>query len=102
MNRRRWITASLVLGVIAVVAAGMLAGSAGGTDTAAVDQVAAQGYVPWATPLFSPGAGLEAGLFALQAGLGAVALAACVWGLRRRSRMRGGRPATSMQGAPRR
>lgn len=68
-----------------------------GTDSAAIEQIQAAnpGYQPWFTPFFQPASGeVEAGLFALQAGLGAGALGFAIVGLRRR---RQAQPAPAIQ-----
>lgn len=47
----------------------------GGTDAAATAQLEEAGHEPWFEPLMPPAGGeIESGLFALQAGLGGVAL----------------------------
>lgn len=47
----------------------------GGTDAAATQQLEEAGHEPWFEPIMPPAGGeIESGLFALQAGLGGIAL----------------------------
>lgn len=58
----------------------------GGTDAAATEQLEEAGHEPWFEPIMPPAGGeIESGLFALQAGLGGVALGYVFGRLRGRS-----------------
>lgn len=84
----------LGLALVVVVAVSVVVGSQAsadgrfvGTDSAATAQIQATnpGYQPWFTPFFHPGsAEAEAGLFAVQAGIGGAILGLVILGLRRR------------------
>ena len=79
MRRRRHLTtALLVLAVVALFAVPLLvdggASEYGGTDAAVTEDLEAGGYMPWFDSLFNPTGQVESGLFALQAGIGGLAL----------------------------
>lgn len=79
--RRRWVTAALVVALVALVAtAGFLGRHGGfeGTDAQVSQALEGQGYRAWFAPVFSPSGEVESGLFALQAGLGGVLLGYCL------------------------
>lgn len=94
-----WITAALVTALVAIFAISLMVaprghapeGEAfGGTDAKAVEIMQEHGAEQWFKPLFEPGSGeVEAGLFALQAALGAGVLGYALGNLNgRRSRKR--------------
>lgn len=63
----------------------------GGTDAAATEQLEEAGHEPWFEPLMPPAGGeIESGLFALQAGLGGLALGYVFGRLRGRDATRAG------------
>ncbi|MGO1165002.1 MAG: energy-coupling factor ABC transporter substrate-binding protein [Janibacter sp.] len=63
----------------------------GGTDAAATEQLEKAGHEPWFEPLMPPAGGeIESGLFALQAGLGGIALGYVFGRLRSRAPRREG------------
>ena len=78
MNRRSLVNALIVVAVVALFAIPLLVdgGTAeyGGTDAAVTEDLEAGGYTPWFDSLFSPAGEVESGLFALQAGIGGLAL----------------------------
>jgi cobalt/nickel transport protein len=85
------IAAILVLLAVALWLGGRAASGGGeafgGSDAAATQQLEEAGHVPWFDPVLPPAGGeIESGLFALQAGLGGLALG-YVFG-----RLRGRRP----------
>jgi cobalt/nickel transport protein len=78
VNRRSLVNALIVVAVIALFAIPLLVDGGtsgyGGTDTAVTEDLEAGGYTPWFDSLFSPAGDVESGLFALQAGIGGLAL----------------------------
>lgn len=78
MNRRSLVDALIVVAVIALFAIPLLVDGGTseyrGTDTAVTEDLEAGGYTPWFDSLFSPAGEVESGLFALQAGIGGLAL----------------------------
>ena len=78
MNRRSLVNLLLVLAVVALFAVPLLLDGGrsgyGGTDAAVTEDLEAGGYTPWFDSLFSPAGEVESGLFALQAGIGGLAL----------------------------
>ena len=79
MTRRRLTTALLVLAVVALFALPLVIDGGtsdyAGSDSQAAEAVEGSGYTPWFESVFSPSsAEVESGLFALQAGLGGLAL----------------------------
>ncbi|MGB7963814.1 MAG: energy-coupling factor ABC transporter substrate-binding protein [Propionicimonas sp.] len=92
--RKSAVNVLLGLVLVAVVAVSFVIGGQtspdgrfAGTDATAVEQIQAAnpGYQPWFTPFFQPASGeVEAGLFALQAGIGGTILGFAIVGLRRR------------------
>ncbi|WP_226344675.1 energy-coupling factor ABC transporter substrate-binding protein [Agilicoccus flavus] len=108
---RRLVDAALLAGVVALVVLGLVLGSPrssggegekfGGTDAAITQELDASGYEPWFEPIFAPSSGeVEAGLFAVQAGLGAGVLGYCLGALRTRARYRRAADATATPSAP--
>ena len=94
MVGRRGVTVIIALIVLVMLVALYLGGRAsagadepfGGTDAAATEQLEEAGHEPWFEPLFPPAGGeVESGLFALQAGLGGIALGYVFGRLRGRS-----------------
>lgn len=92
---RGWVTSAAIIAAIIVLfgvsfALGnhLMAGTEfGGTDAAAAEAIAATGYRPWFTSLFTPGSSeVESGLFALQAALGAGVLGYVIGWFRARSK----------------
>lgn len=90
------LTLGLLAAVVALWVVPMLLGSSldepfAGTDAQATALVEETGYQPWFTPIFQPSGEVEAGLFALQAALGAALLAYILgrWHCRRLRRARG-------------
>ena len=101
MLGRRGIALVLALIVLLFVVALHLGGRAsasadepfGGTDAAATAELEEAGHEPWFEPLMPPAGGeIESGLFALQAGLGGIALGYVFGRLRGRSRRAHGDP----------
>ncbi len=92
---RAWVTWVLAAVVVVVFAASMVIARLnspdtefGGSDSAAVETLEADGVEPWFRPLFEPGsAEVESGLFALQAAIGAgiIGYALGALGARRRA-----------------
>jgi cobalt/nickel transport protein len=78
VNRRSLVNALIVVAVVALFAIPLLVdgGTAeyGGTDAAVTEDLEAGGYTPWFDSLVSPANEVESGLFALQAGIGGLAL----------------------------
>jgi len=78
VNRRSLVNVLIVVAVVALFAIPLLVdgGTAeyGGTDAAVTEDLEAGGYTPWFDSLFSPAGEVESGLFALQAGIGGLAL----------------------------
>jgi cobalt/nickel transport protein len=78
VNRRSLVDLLIVLAVVALFAVPLLvdggASEFGGTDAAVTEDLEADGYTPWFDSLFSPAGEVESGLFALQAGIGGLAL----------------------------
>ena len=103
MTRRRWIDVALVAVLFLLIAGSFVIGRSvgdgefAGTDATATERVEGDGHEPWFTPLFEPeSAELESGLFALQAGLGGIALGYCIGRLHaRRHREAEGSPAAT-------
>jgi len=71
------ITVLIVLFVIPLII--IPSANLGGTDNAASNIIASQGYTPWFKPIFTPPASLEPILFGVQALIGASIIAYIVW-----------------------
>lgn len=74
--------------VLALVLGGRAAGDGeafAGSDGAATAQLEEAGHSPWFEPIFAPAGEVESGLFAMQAGLGGLALGYVVGRLRGRA-----------------
>jgi cobalt/nickel transport protein len=78
VNRRSLVDALIVVAVVALFAIPLLIDGGtseyGGTDAAVTEDLEAGGYTPWFDSLFDPAGEVESGLFALQAGVGGLAL----------------------------
>lgn len=102
MSRKQFIllTSALLLAITAVFALSLWLNrhvpedsSFVGTDSAATAHIETTNpeYVPWFSPIFSPGSGeVESGLFALQAAIGAGVLGFAIGALWQRHRTAGG------------
>ncbi|WP_311208397.1 MULTISPECIES: energy-coupling factor ABC transporter substrate-binding protein [unclassified Aeromicrobium] len=97
MRRFHYINGAIAVAIVLLVVAALVldARRTGpeerfvGSDSTATTLIQTDnpGYEQWFTPLFSPTSGeVESGLFALQAGLGGLALGYCLGALRRRRR----------------
>jgi cobalt/nickel transport system permease protein len=71
------ITVLIVLFVVPLIV--IPSANLGGTDDAAGNIIASQGYTPWFSPIFEPPAELEPILFGVQAAIGATIIAYIVW-----------------------
>lgn len=97
MKRSIWINLALVAGIVALVVLALVIDDSRtvqgerfvGTDSAATGQIEQDnpGYEPWFSSIYAPTSGeIESGLFALQAGLGGIALGYCIGALQSRRR----------------
>lgn len=99
MRRFHFVNAGIAVAIILLVTTALIVDARrSGTDerfvgsdstATALIETDNPGYQQWFTPLFSPSSGeVESGLFALQAGLGGLALGYCLGSLQRRRRDR--------------